>query len=102
MLNFRFSIVQLDENAECRTDNRVISYLDYQYYRDRIFTITPQVEMELNMTKWFRINVGVGYRFVAGIDATYEQGENTVKFYEDSDFNSPVGTISFIFGGPKK
>lgn len=74
---------------------------DYDY-RDRIFTITPQVEMELNMTKWFRINVGVGYRFVAGIDATYEQGENTVKFYEDGDFNSPVGTISFIFGGPKK
>jgi hypothetical protein len=28
-------------------------------------------------------------------------GLQTVDFYEDGDFNSPVGTISLIFGGPK-
>jgi hypothetical protein len=75
---------------------------DYDY-RDRIFSITPQVEMELNMTRWFRINVGIGYRFVAGIDATYADNQgNPVNFYNNDDFNSPVGTISLIFGGPKK
>jgi hypothetical protein len=69
-------------------------------FADKIFTIIPQAEVEFNMTKWFKINVGVGYRFVTGIDATYldEQG-NQVNFYKTSDYNSPIGTISLIFGG---
>lgn len=76
--------------------------LDYDF-RDRIFTILPQIEMELNMTKWFKINIGVGYRFVTGIDATYfDDQNNQVKFYNNGDFNSPVGTISLIFGGHDK
>ena len=51
--------------------------LDYDF-RDRIFTVQPQVEVEFNMTKWFKINVGAGYRIVTGIDATYQddQGNN--------------------------
>jgi hypothetical protein len=74
---------------------------DYDY-RDRIFTIQPQVEMEFNMTEWFKINVGAGYRFVTGIDATYQIEGNPVNFYENSDFNSFVGTITLVFGGNKK
>lgn len=76
--------------------------LDYDF-RDRIFTVQPQVEMELNMTKWFKINIGVGYRFVTGIDAVYLNEQNKpVNFYNTSDFNSPVGTISLIFAGHNK
>ena len=77
-------------------------YSDYDY-RDRIFTVQPQVEVEFNMTKWFKINVGAGYRIVTGIDATYldDQG-NSMNFYSTSDFNSPVGTVALIFGGPGK
>lgn len=75
---------------------------DYDY-RDRIFTIQPEVEIEFNMTAWFKINVGIGYRFVTGIDATYlDEQDNQVDFYANSDFNSPVGTISLIFGGSGK
>lgn len=76
--------------------------LDYDF-RDRIFTVQPQVEVEFNLTKWFKINVGAGYRIVTGIDATYldDQG-NSMNFYNTSDFNSPVGTIALIFGGPGK
>ena len=70
-------------------------------FMDRIFTILPQVEMELNLTEWFKINAGVGYRFVTGIDATYLVDQNKVKYYNTGDFSSPVGTISLIFGGPK-
>lgn len=75
------------------------SGVDYDF-RDRIFTVIPQAEIELNLTKWFKVNVGLGYRFVTGIDATYfdEQG-NQVNFYKTSDYNSPIGTISLIFGG---
>ena len=72
-------------------------------YRDRIFTISPQVEIEFNMTEWFKINVGAGYRIVTGIDATYlDNLGNSVNFYENGDFNSPVGTVTLIFGGHKK
>jgi hypothetical protein len=74
---------------------------DYDY-RDRIFTIQPQVEMEFNMTEWFKINAGVGYRFVSGIDATYQVDGNPVDFYDTGDFNSFVGTITLVFGGHKK
>ncbi len=76
--------------------------IDYDV-RDRIFSIIPQVEVEFNMTKWFKINLGAGYRFITGNDATYSDGQNNqVKFYDNSDFNSFVGTISLIFGGPGK
>jgi hypothetical protein len=71
-------------------------------YRDRIFTIQPQAELELNLTEWFKVNVGVGYRFITGIDATYQIEDNPVNFYDNSDFNSFVGTIALIFGGKDK
>lgn len=74
---------------------------DYDY-NDRIFTIQPQVETEFNMTEWFKINVGVGYRIVTGIDATYTIEANPVNFYDTGDFNSFVGTITLVFGGNKK
>jgi hypothetical protein len=75
---------------------------DYDY-RDRIFNIQPQVEIEFNMTRWFKINVGAGYRFVTSIDATYGNSPgDQVDFYDINDFNSPVGTISLIFGGSGK
>ena len=75
---------------------------DYDF-TDRIFNIQPQVEVEFNMTKWFRINAGVGYRFVTGIDATYldDQGNRTY-FYSNNDFDSFIGTVTLIFGGGKK
>ena len=71
-------------------------------YRDRIFLIQPQAELELNLTDWFKVNVGLGYRIVTGIDATYEETGKMVNFYENRDFNSPIGTVTLIFGGHDK
>ena len=72
-------------------------------HNDRIFVIQPQLEVEFNLTQWFKINVGAGYRFITGNDATYldDQG-NHIKYYSTNDFNSPVGTITFIFTGHDK
>ena len=76
--------------------------LDYDF-KDRIFTVIPQVELELNMTQWFRINIGAGYRFVTGIDAEYlDVKGNPAQFYDKRDYNSPVGTITLLFGGKEK
>lgn len=75
---------------------------DYDY-TDRIFNIQPQAELEMNLTKWFKVNVGIGYRIVTGINATYPDNTGKlVNFYETGDFNSPVGTVTLIFGGQGK
>ena len=77
---------------------------DSEYdYTDRIFNIQPQAEIELNLTKWFKVNIGLGYRILTGIDATYPDNKgNMVNFYDNGDFNSPVGTVALIFGGHDK
>jgi hypothetical protein len=92
--------IDLEGNGYTYDTNLVVSD-----FADKIFTVIPQAEVEFNMTKWFKINVGVGYRFVTGIDATYldeQNNNNPVNFYDEGDFNSFVGTISLIFGGHDK
>lgn len=56
---------------------------------DNIFALTPQVEAEINIAYWFRINASVGYRLVDGVNNQY---------YRTSDFCSPTFGLSFIFG----
>jgi hypothetical protein len=56
---------------------------------DKVFVAIPQVEAELNITHWFRINGGVGYRLVTGV--------NNSEF-SPKDFNSPEFALSFLFG----
>lgn len=58
-------------------------------YVDNVMVITPQVEAEMNISNWFKINLGVGYRFVSGInDSVLTEG----------NFNSPQLTVGFIVG----
>ena len=56
---------------------------------DQVFILYPQAEVEFNMTHWFKLNVGVGYQQVLGVDDF---------FYKQSDVSSPAGSISFLFG----
>jgi len=76
---------------------------EYDYYHivlDKVFVITPQIEVEMNLLKWFKINASAGYQFVSGIDKTYASttGEQ-VKFFENKDFNQPMFNLAFVFGG---
>jgi hypothetical protein len=67
---------------------------------DQVFVLTPQIEMEMNLTRWFKINIGAGYRYVSGVDKAYTNDNGEVlSFYKSSDFNSPQASISFLFGG---
>lgn len=67
---------------------------------DQVFVFTPQIETEMNITRWFKVNIGAGYRFVSGIDKIYTNSNGQeVAFYKTSDFNSPQVCISFLFGG---
>ncbi|MDP2235879.1 MAG: hypothetical protein Q8J88_05560 [Bacteroidales bacterium] len=74
-------------------------------FKDEVFVVQPQIEAEFNITRWFKMNFGLGYRFVAGIDEkVLDVGSpgGTVQwkqFFKSNEFNSLSGSVSFLFGG---
>lgn len=66
---------------------------------DHVFVAIPQVEVEFNFTKWFKANIGVGYRIVAGIDKELiSKDKDPLPLYDKKDYNKPEGTITLCFG----
>lgn len=57
---------------------------------DKIFVVTPEIGLEVNVTHWFRVAATAGYRWI--------DGANTANGYTDKDFTGTVGTLSFRFG----
>ncbi len=86
---------------------RISVYDDYYDYdpqnyvaNDGIFVLIPQLEVEMNLTSWFKLNVGAGYRWMSGMDKQYQDLHGDMQdYYKSSDYSSPVGTISLLFGG---
>jgi hypothetical protein len=74
------------------------------YFTDQVFVLTPQIEIEANLARWLKVNVGVGYRIVTGINRNYTAYNNDgsligkKQVYKSSDFNSPQANVTFIFG----
>lgn len=54
-----------------------------------VFVAEPGAHLELNVTRWFRPGVGIGYRYVNGSDLP---GVN------DAGLSGAVGTLTFKFG----
>lgn len=57
---------------------------------DKIFVLTPEIGLELNVAKWFRVAGAVGYRWV--------NGANPERGYEKDAFNGAVASLSLRFG----
>jgi hypothetical protein len=75
-------------NVEYAQDNDNWDDGDFNVH-DSVFVLEPSVNGELNVTRWMRINTGVSYRFVSGV--------NTVGLNDD-DFGGFAGVITFKFG----
>lgn len=58
---------------------------------DRLFVLTPEIGIELNMTKFFRVGLTGGYRIVNGV--------SRLPGLDNQDFSSPTVGITFRFGG---
>ena len=58
---------------------------------DRIFVLTPEIGVEVNLTDFFKLSLGGGYRFVSGV--------SKLPVLDNGDFSSPVGILTFRFGG---
>jgi hypothetical protein len=67
--------------------------MDNQSNDDAVFVWEPGVGVELNVTKFFRINFGASCRFVSGINA-----DNKSDGFENKDFSGLNGSVTFKFG----
>lgn len=80
---------------------------DDRLLTDKIFVLEPEVGVEFNLLKWFRINVAVGYRYVSGVSKEYKYNEPVAgggaieidkTYFEKDDFNSITGSVNLVFG----
>jgi len=68
-------------------------------YDDRVYIIVPNLFGELNMTSWFKVNAGIGYRFFGKINGSYTNPSGEViPTFNKSDYNKPQLSISLLFG----
>jgi len=65
---------------------------DNTRYRDldKIFVATPEIGVELNLTRWFRLAGTVGYRYVTGVNETLG--------LRDEDFSGAIAAVTLRFG----
>jgi hypothetical protein len=64
-------------------------YYPENLWPDGIFVVCPTMEVELNLTKFFRLGVGASYNIYTFVD---------LPGYTASDFSAPGGFLSFKFG----
>ncbi len=57
---------------------------------DKIFVATPEIGLELNVTRWFRLAGTVGYRYVAGV--------NEDRGLTGDDFSGAIAGVTLRFG----
>jgi len=44
------------------------SYANYNLVDDSFMVIEPELDFELNMTTFFRLGLGISYRYISGVD----------------------------------
>lgn len=57
---------------------------------DGVFVVCPTLEVELNLTQYFRISAGASYNLYTFV--------KSLEGYNNSDFSSPGAFLSFKFG----
>ncbi|MEZ4985415.1 MAG: hypothetical protein R2795_10320 [Saprospiraceae bacterium] len=65
---------------------------DNPSYRDldKIFVATPEIGLELNIARWFRVAGTVGYRYVTGV--------NENLGLSNDDFSGATAAVTLRFG----
>ena len=67
------------------------NYGGYPFVRDQVFVLAPTAELELNLTRYFRIGAGVSYNLYTMVD-------QSIHGYTNGDLSSPGAFLSFKFG----
>jgi len=61
--------------------------------KDNLFLVTPQLEGNVNISRWFKVSAGLGYRLSNGFDLTI----NGIEYNNDA-LSGPLGSLGFYFG----
>jgi len=70
-------------------DNSYNNWEDWDYNSDEFFVLEPALNVEVNITSFFRINAGANYRFISGV--SYDNLKN-------EDFSGFSGVLTLKFG----
>lgn len=77
----------------------------YTVYDDYVGMVEPEIALEMNLLRWWRLQVGVGYRYVFDIanDTYFNAAGENKRYFKDNDFSTPTIGFSMLFGvfGPK-
>ena len=76
-------------NIELTDDDVRLSDEEREIGHEEVFVFTPQVEVEVNVLKWLKLNAGLGYRVVTEVD---------LADFRNRDFSSVQGTFTLMFG----
>lgn len=57
---------------------------------DKIFVATPEIGLEMNITRWLRVAGTIGYRYVDGVSED--------RGYSNDDFNGTIGALTVRLG----
>jgi hypothetical protein len=70
-------------------DNNNFDFVDVE---SPLFLAMPEVGLEINVFRWFRLSVSAGYRLMTAFD-------DDLPGFSKSDLNRPFGTVTMRFGG---
>jgi len=67
-----------------------------------LYILTPQIDLEMNLTEWFKFRVSGGYQFVSSESLNYLQmGDSGImekELLNSKDFSTPYFSLGFVFG----
>ncbi len=88
------------ENYEFNNYEGEIQYQSWMM--SPIFVVSPQLDLEMNLTNWFKFKVGLGYQWVSSSNLTYnvmEAGNIVEKRLLNSNIlQTPYCSMSLVFG----
>lgn len=70
-------------------DNSNDFWEDWDYKSDEFFVLEPALNVEVNITSFFRVNAGASYRYISGVN--YDNLKN-------EDFSGFSGVLTLKFG----
>jgi hypothetical protein len=81
-------------------------YYDYDYYENdfhNVFVATPQIDLEMNITGWFKLRLSGSYQFVVDNNdpfkyTVFEDGKLVNKEFNPENFSAPSISLGFVFG----
>ena len=95
-------ITLIDDYSSSYYDpNYKYKYDDYPYAAP-LLILSPQVDLEMNLTNWFKFRISAGYQYVndASVKVKVMDGGKIVEkeVFNASSYSTPTFSMGFVFG----